>query len=148
MTNRSDPAPPRAVAEALPPFARLMGVRVTAASLDRIEADLDVGADCLNRNGVLHGGAIMAFADILGGAASVMQPARGRAHDHDREQDQLLPGDPGRRDGAGDLRSPAPRTHHHGLADHDSRPRRAARRHRDPDAARPESLEPARDDPI
>src|SRR3954466_3682561 len=72
MTNRSDPAPPRAAAEALPPFARLMGVRVTAASLDRIEADLDVGADCLNRNGVLHGGAVMAFADILGGAASVM----------------------------------------------------------------------------
>jgi uncharacterized protein (TIGR00369 family) len=79
MTNRSDPAPPRAVAEALPPFARLMGVRVTAASLDRIEADLDVGADCLNRNGVLHGGAIMAFADILGGAASVMNlPAGAR----------------------------------------------------------------------
>src|SRR4051794_34657087 len=98
MTNRSDPAPPCAAAEALPPFARLMGVRVTAASLDRIEADLDVGADCLNRNGVLHGGAVMAFADILGGAASVMNlPAgtcpragsRGRAHDHDREQDQL-----------------------------------------------------------
>src|SRR4051812_14360354 len=76
MTNRSDPAPPRAVEEAMPSFARLMGVRVTAASLDRIEADLDVGADYLNRNGVLHGGAVMAFADILGGAASVLQSAR------------------------------------------------------------------------
>src|SRR3954468_18612382 len=106
MTNRSDPAPPRAVEEAMPPFARLMGVRATAASLDRIEADLDVGADYLNRNGVLHGGAVMAFADILGGAASVLnerlaKSARGRAHDHDREQNQLLPGDRGRRDGAG-----------------------------------------------
>src|SRR3954453_6424483 len=91
--DRVRPAPPRAVEEAMPPFARLMGVRVTAASLDRIEADLDVGADYLNRNGVLHGGAVMAFADILGGAASVLQSARGRAHDHDREQNQLLPGD-------------------------------------------------------
>src|SRR5215217_9713421 len=72
MTNRSDPAPPRAVEEALPAFARFMGVRVTSASLDRIEADLSVGADYLNRNGVLHGGAVMAFADILGGAASVL----------------------------------------------------------------------------
>src|SRR3954467_12994086 len=100
----------------MPPFARLMGVRVTAASLDRIEADLDVGADYLNRNGVLHGGAVMAFADILGGAASVMNLPAGARTTHDREQNQFLPGDPGRRDGASDLRPPAPGTHHDGLA--------------------------------
>jgi uncharacterized protein (TIGR00369 family) len=36
-----------------------------------------VGEDLANRNGVMHGGAIMAFADILGGAASVLNLADG-----------------------------------------------------------------------
>ena len=77
MTNRSDSVPSRTVEEALPAFARFMGVRVTSASLDLIEADLSAGADYLNRNGVLHGGAVMAFADILGGAASVLNLPEG-----------------------------------------------------------------------
>jgi acyl-coenzyme A thioesterase PaaI-like protein len=119
MTNRSDPAPPRAVEEAMPPFARLMGVRVTAASLDRIEADLDVGADYLNRNGVLHGGAVMAFADILGGAASVLNLPAGICPRLDREQNQLLPGDPGGRDRPCCVRALAPGTNHDGMADDD-----------------------------
>ena len=62
----------RAVAEAQPAFARFMGVRITSASRDQVEAELTVSDDFINRNGVLHGGAIMAFADILGGAASVL----------------------------------------------------------------------------
>ena len=62
----------RAIEDALPAFARFMGVRVTGGSRDRIEAELTVRDDHLNRYGVLHGGAVMAFADILGGAASVL----------------------------------------------------------------------------
>jgi 1,4-dihydroxy-2-naphthoyl-CoA hydrolase len=62
----------RAVAEAQPAFARFMGVRITSASRDQVEAELTVSGAFINRNGVLHGGAIMAFADILGGAASVL----------------------------------------------------------------------------
>lgn len=72
MTNEGGAEWSRAVAEAQPTFAQFMGVRITNASRDRIEAELTVGADYANRNGVLHGGAIMAFADILGGAASVL----------------------------------------------------------------------------
>jgi 1,4-dihydroxy-2-naphthoyl-CoA hydrolase len=62
----------RVIIEENPAFSRLMGVRFTSGSRDRIEAELTVGEDLANRNGVMHGGAIMAFADILGGAASVL----------------------------------------------------------------------------
>jgi uncharacterized protein (TIGR00369 family) len=72
MPNETEPTPLRAIEEALPPFARFMGVRVTSASRDRVEAELTVRGDYANRNGVLHGGAVMAFADILGGTASVL----------------------------------------------------------------------------
>ena len=72
MPNKTEATPSRAIEEALPAFARFMGVRVTSASRDRVEAELTVGADYANRNGVLHGGAVMAFADILGGTASVL----------------------------------------------------------------------------
>src|SRR5215217_6603855 len=62
----------RVIVEENPAFARFMGVRFTSGSRDRIEAELTVGEELANRNGVMHGGAIMAFADILGGAASVL----------------------------------------------------------------------------
>ena len=67
----------RAVAEAQPAFARFMGVRITSASRDQVEAELTVSDELINRNGVMHGGAIVAFADILGGAASVLNLPEG-----------------------------------------------------------------------
>ncbi|WP_112311789.1 PaaI family thioesterase [Pseudogemmobacter bohemicus] len=48
-------------------FAALIGLTVISATTTRVEAELAVRPDLLNRNGVLHGGAIMALADILGG---------------------------------------------------------------------------------
>src|SRR5215217_6570312 len=62
----------RVIVEENPAFARFMGVRFTSGSRDRIEAELTVGEELANRNGVMHGGAVMAFADILGGTASVL----------------------------------------------------------------------------
>ena len=52
-----------------PPFADLLGMKITLMSPDRIEAELPVRKELGNRNGVLHGGAVMAFADNLGGTA-------------------------------------------------------------------------------
>src|SRR4051794_35928698 len=80
MPNDTEAERSRTVEEAQPAFARFMGVRITSASRDRVEAELTVDADFANRNGVLHGGAIMAFADILGGTASVLscRTAHGR----------------------------------------------------------------------
>ncbi len=55
-----------------PPFADLLGLRVLSAQPDRIEAEMRVAPQLLNRNGTLHGGAVMAMADHLGGMGAFM----------------------------------------------------------------------------
>jgi 1,4-dihydroxy-2-naphthoyl-CoA hydrolase len=54
-----------------PAFAHLMGMKITLVSLDRVTAELPVTDRLSNRNQVLHGGALMALADNLGGTAAV-----------------------------------------------------------------------------
>jgi 1,4-dihydroxy-2-naphthoyl-CoA hydrolase len=54
-----------------PPFAELMGMKITQVSRDKVVAELFVRDELENRMGVLHGGAIMAFADNLGGTATM-----------------------------------------------------------------------------
>jgi 1,4-dihydroxy-2-naphthoyl-CoA hydrolase len=58
-------------ADEQPPFAHLMGIKITHLSLNRVTAELPVTERLTNRNNVLHGGALMAFADNLGGTAAV-----------------------------------------------------------------------------
>lgn len=53
-----------------PPFANLLGMRVTHISPERVSAELVVRHELTNRNGNLHGGAVMALADNLGGAGT------------------------------------------------------------------------------
>jgi 1,4-dihydroxy-2-naphthoyl-CoA hydrolase len=60
------------VAQDQPPFAQYLGLRITLARPDRVEAEMLVGAELINRNGVLHGGAIMGMADNLGGTGAFM----------------------------------------------------------------------------
>lgn len=48
------------------PFSRLMGVEVTSAGPDGIEGTITVREDLCTANSIMHGGAIMAFADALG----------------------------------------------------------------------------------
>ena len=48
------------------PFPSLMGVEVTHAAKDGVKARLTVRADLCTSGHILHGGAIMAFADTLG----------------------------------------------------------------------------------
>ena len=63
----------------LPAFARLLGVNVLHRSPERTEAELPVRAQLCNRRGVLHGGAVMALGDMLGGmTARVSLPDGGR----------------------------------------------------------------------
>ena len=61
----------RADAVEQPAFADLLGMKVTHLSRDRVEAELPVREELGNRFGLLHGGAIMAFADNLGGTATI-----------------------------------------------------------------------------
>jgi uncharacterized protein (TIGR00369 family) len=53
-----------------PPFAHFLGIRVISLTPDRLVAELDVREEFKNRGGVMHGGAVMAFADSLGGTAA------------------------------------------------------------------------------
>ena len=55
-----------------PPFATTLGIRVINYSPERIEAELHVRPELGNRNGNMHGGAVMALADDLGGAATII----------------------------------------------------------------------------
>jgi uncharacterized protein (TIGR00369 family) len=48
------------------PFAKLMGVSVSEASPAGVAASLLVRDDLCTAGGILHGGAIMAFADSVG----------------------------------------------------------------------------------
>lgn len=53
------------------PFSKLMGVTVTAASAQGVEGEITVREDLCTTGGILHGGAIMAFADALGAVGAV-----------------------------------------------------------------------------
>jgi uncharacterized protein (TIGR00369 family) len=58
-------------AELQPPFADYVGIKVTHLSPDCVRGELHVREELGNRFGILHGGAIMAFADNLGGTATM-----------------------------------------------------------------------------
>ena len=53
------------------PFSRLMGVIVTAAEAEGVEGEIIVREDLCTAGGIMHGGAIMAFADALGAVGAV-----------------------------------------------------------------------------
>ena len=57
-------------AELQPPFAELMGMKITHLSMDKVEAEIFVREELNNRFGAMHGGAVMALADNLGGTAT------------------------------------------------------------------------------
>lgn len=54
------------------PFAELKGVTFTEADKDRVIARMLVRADLCTLHHTIHGGAIMAFADSVGAAATVI----------------------------------------------------------------------------
>jgi 1,4-dihydroxy-2-naphthoyl-CoA hydrolase len=52
------------------PFAKLLGIRFLRATAECVTAEMKVRDDLCTRPAVLHGGAIMALADTLGGCAT------------------------------------------------------------------------------
>lgn len=54
------------------PFARLMGVSVLEATRERVVGELVVREDLCTTGKILHGGAMMAFADTLGGVGAFL----------------------------------------------------------------------------
>jgi uncharacterized protein (TIGR00369 family) len=57
-------------AEQQPAYAEFLGIKITSLSADRVTAELVVRPELNNRFGIMHGGAIMGFADNLGGTAA------------------------------------------------------------------------------
>ena len=60
-----------------PLFPGLMGVELREASPERVLAQMTVRPDLCTTGGVLHGGAIMAFADTLGAVGTFMNLPEG-----------------------------------------------------------------------
>jgi len=58
------------------PFPTLMGVEVVSAEKDAVRAKLVVRADLCTAGNIMHGGAIMAFADTLGAIGTVLNIPR------------------------------------------------------------------------
>jgi uncharacterized protein (TIGR00369 family) len=54
------------------PFAALLGIEFVSAAAERIVARMTVRQDLCTRPAVLHGGALMAFADTLGAVGTLV----------------------------------------------------------------------------
>jgi len=54
------------------PFAKLLGIRFLDASPERVRAEMVVRDELCTNPAVLHGGALMAFADTLGACATAI----------------------------------------------------------------------------
>ena len=59
------------------PFAKMIGIRMIVATKERLEAELHVTPDHCTIPATLHGGAIMAFADNLGGCGAFLNMPEG-----------------------------------------------------------------------
>ena len=60
-----------------PLFPGLLGIELTEVSPERVTASMQVRPETCTTGGVLHGGAIMAFADTLGAVATFANLAQG-----------------------------------------------------------------------
>jgi 1,4-dihydroxy-2-naphthoyl-CoA hydrolase len=59
------------------PFAQLMGVEITSAQKDRVEARMRVRDDLCTAGAILHGGAVMALADGVGAVGAFLNLPQG-----------------------------------------------------------------------
>ncbi len=58
-------------------LAAQLGLRIVEASPDRVVAELPIRDDLRTVGGALHGGALMALADTVGAAATILNLAAG-----------------------------------------------------------------------
>ena len=70
--------PDRPLDDWLPAFPQWLGVRLTGLAPACVTGEVEVAAHHANRNGVMHGGAIMALADSLAGTAAALNLSEGQ----------------------------------------------------------------------
>jgi 1,4-dihydroxy-2-naphthoyl-CoA hydrolase len=63
--------------EQMLPFAQLLGIEFVSAAPDKIVATMTVREELCTRPAVLHGGAVMAFADTLGAVGTILNLPEG-----------------------------------------------------------------------
>jgi 1,4-dihydroxy-2-naphthoyl-CoA hydrolase len=63
--------------EDIVPLAGTLGIQVTTAEPDEVRGGMDWTPERCTANGVLHGGALMAFADTLGGVCAFLNLPEG-----------------------------------------------------------------------
>ncbi|MBO6543984.1 MAG: PaaI family thioesterase [Alphaproteobacteria bacterium] len=61
------------------PYAKYLGIEILSATPDRIEGHLPVRQELCTMPDILHGGAIMSFADTLGAMGAFLNLAPGAA---------------------------------------------------------------------
>jgi 1,4-dihydroxy-2-naphthoyl-CoA hydrolase len=61
-----------------PLFPGLMGLRLRSLAEDQVIAELTVRPDLCTTGGILHGGAVMAFADTLGAVGTLLNLPAGK----------------------------------------------------------------------
>jgi len=66
------------------------GIRITSAEKDKLVGEIDVDQRHLNRGGIVHGGALLAFADDLGGTVAGLNISEGFRTTNDRVEEQRL----------------------------------------------------------
>ena len=59
------------------PFATLMGLKVLEVTPEKVTAELPVRPELCTKPAILHGGAVMAFADTLGAVATIANLGEG-----------------------------------------------------------------------
>ena len=59
------------------PLAGLLGIELSHADRDEVRGGMDWAAEKCTAGGVLHGGALMAFADMLGGVSAFLNMPEG-----------------------------------------------------------------------
>ena len=56
-----------------------LGIRFVETERDRVVAELEIRPELLTTTGALHGGTLMAFADTVGAAGTVVNLAQGQS---------------------------------------------------------------------
>lgn len=62
----------------LPPLPRWLGLTVTEATPERVVAELTVREELCTSGSIMHGGAIMAFADTVGALGTIVNLREGQ----------------------------------------------------------------------
>jgi len=73
------------------PFADWLGVKIVSAAPERVTAEITVRPEMCTTPAVLHGGAMMAFADSLGAFATVLNLRDGQGTTIESKTNFLAP---------------------------------------------------------